>query len=148
MPVVGESQFQGTLTSVRRQSKTDSKGRTIVPVRLECKPTNYDAIAVRVSTLRGETLGYLSRRDAARWCERIRTLGGSVTCSALLKVEGGTSVYPLISRFPIPTPRTKISAAGNAGTVATHRDDVEHTHPNAQRATSASSRRAVRGQRR
>lgn len=85
LAIVGESNYQYALRAARANLTQDDEGRLILPVRVECEPTNkFDRNAVRVTTIAGATLGYLPREGAALYCEAIARLGGSVICKAAL----------------------------------------------------------------
>lgn len=88
LAVVGETQYQGALIAILQMLLPDADGQFVIPVWLHCEPKNYDSVAVRVSSMRGNTLGHLSRADAARYCDPIQNAGGSVTCDALLRLAG------------------------------------------------------------
>ena len=98
LAVVGESNYLDTLLDARARLMIDDEGDRVLPVRLECEPTNrHDPNAVRVATIAGDTIGYLSRDDAEDYCEVLTALGGSVICKAELR--GGTPGKPHIGAW-------------------------------------------------
>ena len=81
--VVGESFYQGAISKIVRE-----KGRE-VSAHLELEDDNvFDRKAVKV-TIRGLTVGHLSRADARKFR---KTYGRNITCDAL--ITGGREDAP------------------------------------------------------
>lgn len=89
LEVKGESQYQETLGQQWEKMRPERE----TSVRLTAEPTNpYDAHAVAVQTFWGDTVGYLSRDDAARYQQlllQIEARGLIAACGA--RLVGGTA---------------------------------------------------------
>jgi len=98
LAIAGEASYQPAIRKARRQVTKDNSGRLVIAVLVRCEPTNpHDENAVRVSTLVGDTLGYLSRENAQVYCAAISAIeqsGRTVRCNATF--YGGDQARPTI----------------------------------------------------
>ena len=88
--IVGESNYQKTLTDAKRNVK-NYRGVAHIKVVLSMEPENqYDPNAIVVTTEQQETIGYLSRDDAKKYQEAFKlwaSTSRSIHCQA--KLLGG-----------------------------------------------------------
>lgn len=94
--VVRVSHYQEEIRAAIDQAGTDMDGRPVIRVLVATDPTGGgDPKAVKVTDLRGTTLGYLPSKDATKYSKNFEVLlrtGDEVSC--LAKVYGGERDKP------------------------------------------------------
>src|SRR5690606_10952807 len=87
--IVGESQYQGALESICGGRTEDGAELQTQAVLLLEDSNPHDNMAVRVD-IQGQTVGYLSRKDARSYRKQLKQLGHSnITCSCNAMIVGG-----------------------------------------------------------
>ncbi len=87
--IVGESKYQEALESICG-GRTEDGAELQTDAVLFLEDTNpHDNMAVRVD-IEGQTVGYLSRKDARSYRKQLQQLGhASITCSCNAMIVGG-----------------------------------------------------------
>lgn len=87
--IVGESKYQKTLESICG-GRTEDGAELQTEAVLFLEDTNpHDNMAVRVD-IEGQTVGYLSRKDARSYRKQLQHLGhANITCSCNAMIVGG-----------------------------------------------------------
>ena len=87
--IVGESKYQEALESICG-GRTEDSAALQTEAALVLEDSNaYDNMAVRVD-IQGQTVGYLSKKDARNYRKQLRQLGHpNITCSCNAMIVGG-----------------------------------------------------------